>query len=242
VSNAFWLPEPRPTARLRIYCFAHAGAGASAFGRWGTAAPRELEIAAIQLPGREARIDEPPFRRLSAAAQAIGEEIGRGDARPLALFGHSAGAKLAAHVALHLQATTRRPRHLFVSAGPVTVARKRWVHQLRGEGFVRAVAQEFGALPAEITSSAELWALFEPPLRADLEALETDDLTAMRLEIPLTVIRGVDDEVVEPGELAQWDACASRVAHADIAADHFSYRTNPKPYLDLISRELLESR
>src|SRR5205085_7116245 len=34
VSNAFWVPEPRPAARLRVYCFAHAGAGASTFGRW----------------------------------------------------------------------------------------------------------------------------------------------------------------------------------------------------------------
>jgi len=238
VSNAFWVPEPRPAARLRVYCFAHAGAGASAFGRWGAAAPRAMEIAAVQLPGREARMEEPAFRRFADAAREIGEAIEQADARPLALFGHSAGAKLAAHVALRLQGTRRRPRHLFVSAGPVSVTRKDWLHQLHGEAFIRAVGKEFGALPAEITSDPEMWQLFEAPLRADLEALETDDLTAMRLDMPLTVIKGVRDHVVKPHELTGWDNCADQVVHAEIEADHFSYRTNPAPYLALIGRQL----
>jgi medium-chain acyl-[acyl-carrier-protein] hydrolase len=239
VSNAFWLPEPRPAARLRVYCFAHAGAGASTFGRWGAAAPREIEIAAVQLPGREARMDEQPFRRLADAGHATAEAIERADARPFALFGHSAGAKLAAHVALRLQGTRRQARHLFLSAGPVSVVRDKWLHQLHGEAFVRAIAKEFGALPAEITADAEMWELFEAPLRADLEALETDDLTSMRLDVPLTVIRALRDDVVKPHELVGWNACADRVIHAEVDADHYSYRTNPAPYLALIGRQLL---
>jgi surfactin synthase thioesterase subunit len=238
VSKYFWLPEPRPAARLRLYCFAHAGAGASTFGRWGSAAPRDIEIAAIQLPGREERMDEKPFRKLTEAARRVGEAIAEAGVRPVALFGHSAGGKLAAHVALGLQATAYRPRHLFVSAGPVSVAREEWLHQLDDTQFARAVAKEFGALPAEITTDPELWTLFEPPLRADLEALETDDITAMGLDIPVTVISGARDDVVESDELAGWKTCADRIVYTTVDADHFSYRTSPGAYFDVITRQL----
>jgi medium-chain acyl-[acyl-carrier-protein] hydrolase len=242
VSKDFWLPEPRPRARLRLYCFAHAGAGASTFGRWGAAAPSDIEIVAIQLPGREARMDEAPFRKLTDAARRIGEAIAGADTRPLALFGHSAGGKLAAHVALRLQGTARRPVRLFVSAGPVSVAREDWLHHLDESQFARAVAKEFGALPAEITADPELWQLFETPLRADLEALETDEITTMRLNVPVTVISGTRDDVVEPDDLAGWKACADRIVYATVDADHFSYRTSPGAYFDVIARQLFGSQ
>jgi medium-chain acyl-[acyl-carrier-protein] hydrolase len=239
VSNYFWLPAPRPAARFRLYCLAHAGAGASAFGRWGSAAPRDIEIAAIQLPGREARMDEEPFRRFADAAQRIGEAIAGADTRPLALFGHSAGAKLAAHVALRLQATRHRPRRLFISAGPISVAPDTWLHRLDGAHFSAAVSRKFGALPPEITADPELWQLFEAPLRADLEALETDDLTALHLDVPVTVISGARDHVAKPADLEAWRACADTVVYASVDADHYSYRTSPGAYLDVIARQLL---
>src|SRR3974377_2013971 len=87
-----WLPEDRPQARVRLYCVPHAGAGASTFAKWATAAPSEIEIAAIQLPGRESRLDEEPLRRFAPAAQAIARLI-QLEKRPFALFGHTPGGK-----------------------------------------------------------------------------------------------------------------------------------------------------
>src|ERR1700692_1722036 len=113
VARWIWLPKPRPEARLRLYCLAHAGAGASTFASWAATAVPEIEIAAVQLPGRETRLDEEPYRELTPCAQSIGELISIADARPFALFGHSVGGKLAVHVAALLESTARRPVHLF---------------------------------------------------------------------------------------------------------------------------------
>ncbi len=53
--------KPRPRARLRLFCFPHAGGGASAYKTWGDNLPEEIEVCAIQLPGREDRLGEAAF-------------------------------------------------------------------------------------------------------------------------------------------------------------------------------------
>jgi surfactin synthase thioesterase subunit len=234
-----WVPRPRPQARLRLYCLAHAGAGASAFASWAAAGPAEIEIAAIQLPGRETRLDEEPLRSLAASARSIAELVLRDDPRPFALFGHSMGGKLAVHVASLLKDTNRVPVHLFVSATPL-VPRDRSLHKLDDAAFMQAVADRFGALPAEITQDPEIWGLFARPLRADLEACETDQQAPRRLDILLTVIAGSRDTVVTAPELAGWSEWSSRAVHLEtLDADHFSYRTQPHRYLDAIKRRLV---
>lgn len=52
---------PRPAAQHRLFCLPHPGAGAAEFAEWGPLLPPEIEVIAIQLPGREDRISEPAF-------------------------------------------------------------------------------------------------------------------------------------------------------------------------------------
>jgi medium-chain acyl-[acyl-carrier-protein] hydrolase len=239
VTKWLWLPQPRPAACLRLYCLAHAGAGASVFAAWGLAAPRELEIAALQLPGRETRVDEEPLRTLASAAELIAEVIASNDKRPFALFGHSLGGKLALRVALLLEKTDHRPSHLFVSgASAASIPQDKWLHKLDDDQFIRSVANRFGGLPTQITDDQKIWSLFERPLRADLEASETDTLTPRPLGVPLTVISGTRDTVVYGNELS-WQAWSNQLVHYErIDADHFSYRTEPRLYLEVIAKHL----
>jgi surfactin synthase thioesterase subunit len=64
--------------------------------------------------------------------------------------------------------------HLFVSASPV-VRRDIFLLKLDDAAFIRAIASRFGALPAQTTDDPEVWEVFARPLRADLEARETDE-------------------------------------------------------------------
>ena len=228
-----WLPEDRPQARLRLYCLPHAGAGASTFAIWARAAPAEIEIAAIQLPGRETRADEEPPRRFAPAVQAISRLILL-DERPFALFGQSVGGKLAVHVARSLQGGDRRPLHVFVSGTPV-VPRERFIHKFEGEHFVRAVSDRIAPLPVQLTSDPELWSFFERPLHADIEAHETDEQAPQPLDVAITVFAGTRDQVVTEAELVGWQDWSSRpIRYQRVDADHFSYRTEPRQYLKAI--------
>ncbi|HUN97682.1 MAG TPA: alpha/beta fold hydrolase [Bradyrhizobium sp.] len=239
MSEWLWVPQPRPDARLRLYCFAHAGAGASTFLSWGSAAPPDIEIAAVRLPGREARLDEAPLTRLPAMAELVTEAIVSSADRDFGLFGHSAGGKLAIHVTASLEGVRLLPRHTFVSGAPANVAVEP-IFNLAHDEFVEAIARRFGPLPRQITDDPEVWKIFERPLRADLEALATDDLLPRPLDTPLTVIRGLRDWVIKAEEMEGWRGWNASLNYEVVDADHFSYRIDPRPYLSVIARLLLQ--
>lgn len=235
----FWIPRPKPAARMRLYCLASAGAGAGAFARWAQAAPPDIEIAAIQLPGREVRIAEEPLRSLAAAAEGIAPAIAEAGARPFALFGHSAGARLSLHVAAHLERAGRPPVHLFVSGTRAAISRDDPLHGLDSGEFLRRLSQRYGALPVELTRDPAIWSVFERPLRADLEAIETDTLEPVRLNTPLTAVSGSRDAIARDDRPDLWQAWSKfPVDRVTVDADHFSYRADPAPYLDVVTARL----
>src|SRR5204863_8481508 len=83
---------PNPRAKLRLFCFHYAGGSASIFRAWPSALPGEIEVCAVQLPGREARLREPSFTRLPEVIQALAPALRPYFTLPFAFFGHSLGA------------------------------------------------------------------------------------------------------------------------------------------------------
>ena len=235
-----WISHPKPAAATRVYCFGSAGAGARAFRLWGGMAPETIEIAAIQLPGREDRIAEEPFYRMSDAADEIATGIAESEPRPFALFGHSIGARLATHVALHLyRQGSCTPCHIFASGARWTRERGDKLHELDDKTFQRHIRERFGNLPPELTANPEIWAIFAKPLRADFEALETDVVTPQPLPTPLTLVAGARDHLFPDVEPERWQAWSDRrVTVETVDADHFSYRADPRPYLQVLSRNI----
>jgi len=91
--------QPQPDARLRLFCFPYAGGGASIYRLWHRDLPGGVEVCAVQLPGRESRWREEPFRRVPPLADAATEALAPRLGRPYAFFGHSMGAVIAFEVA-----------------------------------------------------------------------------------------------------------------------------------------------
>ena len=109
--------EGHRDAALTLFCFPYAGGGASAFRRWKEDIPNEIEVAWIQLPGRENRIREQPFVTMHELAPALADGILRSADRPFAFYGHSLGARIAFETARALRRRgAAQPRHLFVGA------------------------------------------------------------------------------------------------------------------------------
>src|SRR5439155_1489615 len=92
-----WLPyrKARPDARIRLFCFAYAGGTASMFRGWQERLPSHVEVCAVQLPGRESRIHEPPMTRMNQLVDSLVPVIAPLLDRPFALFGYSLGAAIA---------------------------------------------------------------------------------------------------------------------------------------------------
>src|SRR5437764_4730948 len=96
--------EPQGT-EFRLFCFPYAGAGASVFRNWGRRIDPRVDVVAVQLPGRGARLDEAPVTDFDLLclllAEAIIHEAG---SRPFGFFGHSMGALLMFEVARRMAA------------------------------------------------------------------------------------------------------------------------------------------
>lgn len=102
---------------LRLVCFPSEGACAAAFSGWGDKLPPEVEILAVELPGRGSRITEVPRRQLAPVleqlAGALSHVLSEG---PVVFFGHRNGGFLAFAMAQYL--TTRGlpvPKCLLIS-------------------------------------------------------------------------------------------------------------------------------
>ena len=204
-----WITRPRPSprARLRLFCLAHAGGGASMFRGWADSLPPEVEVCPVQLPGRENRIMEPPFDRLEPLVQALADAMDPYLSLPFALFGHSNGALIAFELARTLRARGRPgPVHLFASGrrAPDLPADRPPTHHLPEAEFL-ADLQELGGIPAELLEHRELLSLLVPTLRADVAIHETYVCAEQTpLACPITAYGGLSDPKVRRPQLEAW--------------------------------------
>ena len=198
---------PHSDARLRLFCFPFAGGGASIYRTWGQHVRPALEVCAVQLPGREGRFSEPPFRSMEPLLDSLETALEPHLDRPFAFFGHSMGGLVGFELARRLmQRGLPSPCHLFISGcGAPHVSEETALHQLPDSDLVDHLRRWQGT-PDAVLASAEMLGLVLPCLRADLEVLETyRHGEGEPLACPISVFGGMDDEGTSQEQLAAWD-------------------------------------
>ena len=190
--------RPRPRAAVQLVCFHFAGGGASMFRGWAEALGPEVEVCAVQLPGREERIDEAPFTRLGPLLDALEQYVVPTLRRPFACFGHSMGALVAFELARRLAARgVQGPAQLVLSGCPAPRARGHLapIHALPEPQFREALRRS-GGTPPEVLEDEELMQIYSPLLRADFAVGETwPDASGPALGCPITALAGEDDPI-----------------------------------------------
>ena len=166
----------------------------------------------MQLPGRDQRHADTPFRRIAAAVDELAVVLGRYLDKPFALFGHSMGAALAYELSRRVtQEFGRAPSHLFVSAhrAPQLPRRKAPLHALSDRDFIAGV-RALNGTPDEVFAHPELVELLLPMLRADFELVETySESPGPRLSCPVTAMGGNTDVDIPRPDLEQWQSTTS---------------------------------
>lgn len=206
----FHCRKPNPHARLRLLCFPYAGGGVPIFRAWPDLFPPEIEIWAIQLPGRDGRLREPVPDDLETLALAAASGLGPLLDKPFACFGHSMGAMVAFEFARQMRRRGQPgPTQLFVSArrAPQLPRTDAPLHTLAEGPFLEMLRQRYNGIPAAILAEPELLQLFLPMLRADFKMIETYQYREEApLGCPIMAFGGADDEWARPNELAAWQA------------------------------------
>jgi surfactin synthase thioesterase subunit len=206
-----WLvPPPDPAGRV-LFCLPYAGVGASSYRQW----PRrfgDVQVCALQPPGRESRMREPPHRTHAAFARDLVDALTPHLGREYFLAGHCGAVPFALDTIDELE---RRGLPL-----PARLIASSWGAPHRGlYGRLNAVdldtvdlvaetAALFGSAGAPVRSDfAELAARV---LRSDLEVQRNYHFAPGRwVPCPVTTVAWTRDDVVPPELVpAGWSECA----------------------------------
>jgi medium-chain acyl-[acyl-carrier-protein] hydrolase len=239
-----WISRPtsKPQFRLRLFCFPYAGGGAQIFRSWSDQLPEAVEVCAIQLPGRGARMMDKPFTRMPALVSALTDQLLPLFDKPFAFFGHSMGAWISFEVARRLQSKHGvEPLHLFVSGAgaPHVPSRELPLHNLPEAELLKAVRRLNGT-PKELLESDDLMQLLLPTLRADFAVCETYAYrNGSVLNCPITAFGGLQDRRLFRSDLKAWRSeTNSSFSIKMFPGDHFFLHTAEPILLDLLSAEL----
>ena len=210
--NKFLLDVPNTSERLRIFCFPYAGGGASTYRNWNTYLKPGMKCYPIQLPGRENRISETPYREMDTLVKDVVSALVPYLDTNYILFGHSMGAKIACEVggALEHYNNVQNPCHLIVSG----------------------MSQEF-------LENKELMKLFMPLFRADFVLDETYTFKKRNFSFPISALYGSQDVGSEPETDESWSEYTHKTYDKKIfQGDHFFIKSQEKEVVQYICQKL----
>ena len=239
-----WLvrPAPHPDAALRLFCFPYAGGGSAIYHYWPKGLPSTIEVCALRLPGRETRISETPFTRLTSLTHALSDVLLPDLDRPFAFFGHSLGGLISFELVNVLRQQQRPlPVHLYISASrPPQLAPTTAVHQLPTPDFIDHLRGLLGT-PEEVLNNQDMMQLLLPCIRADFAMSETYTYTPQAaLDCPITAFGGWQDHLVDHDAINAWRAHThGRFKLLMLAGGHFYIHSERSTLLELLARELM---
>ncbi|MBV1869416.1 MAG: alpha/beta fold hydrolase [Gammaproteobacteria bacterium] len=222
--------------RLRLICFPFAGGNANTYRSWVDRLPADIELLAIQLPGRGGRFNEPSVTELPTLIEHITKALEPLIQMPSVFFGHSMGAIVAYEICTTLkQSNKKQPALLVLSAcsAPDSKQQSTALHTLPSKLFWEEV-QIINGTSSEVLDNPELLELLEPSLRADFKIvydwrqLNTQP-EADKLSVPIVLFGGKNDDSVSLEQLQMWQKYTSKIGQTYLfSGDHF-FIQDPTP-------------
>ena len=192
---------------MRLVCLPGAGSAPSMFHPWSALLPSDVEVCAVNVPGRGARLREAPITRMTLLADALADALRREAPLPTVLFGHSLGGLVAYEVADRLRDSPEtRPAALVVAAhkAPRLGNAGPGRHLLPARALVRML-DDLGGTPADALADPTIRRMVLSAVRADFELDHTYRFHERPpLEIPITAFGGHADPLVSVGQLVEW--------------------------------------
>ncbi|MFO0590648.1 MAG: SDR family NAD(P)-dependent oxidoreductase [Polyangiaceae bacterium] len=236
------VPRPSPGARARLFCFPYAGGAAPVFAAWPEEMPPDIEVCAIQLPGRHERLHEPLLQSVEQIVESLVPALLPYLDRPFATFGHCLGS-IVMFEALRVLASRhgKRPAHVFASAAP---APHRYLVPTVGSLSTR----EFTDVLRTIGFADELVLTDKDAQQTMLPAVRTDFDVAARyayragppLDAPITAFAGLQDGFAPIDLVDEWrQQTSSRFAKVAFPGGHYFIVPERRDVLAHVRTEIL---
>jgi surfactin synthase thioesterase subunit len=229
----WFLREPSPESAARIFCLPYSGCGASMYRQW----PRflgEVEICPVQLPGRENRLREDPYRTYEELADDLAEVLRPYANRPFAFFGHCGSALPGYETTVRMmERGYPAPLRLFVSSqvAPHQGPAGRFLEMTDAE-----LAEEVAGLIVKLGGKPRpsLVEMSLSILRADVGAnkrYRPAELT--RLSSPISALGWNGDTEVDHRLMKGWSDCGETTFHV-LPGTHYRFMDAPDDLLDIL--------
>jgi surfactin synthase thioesterase subunit len=244
VEGSPWVRRLQRSDRgVRLLCFPHAGGAATYYAPLARAlgGAGDVDVLALQYPGRQERLGERCIDSIDALVDAVVPELDGWLDRPFALFGHSMGAIVAYEVARILEVERGLvPRGLFVSGrrAPSTY-RVENVHRGGNPSLLREIVR-LGGTPPQLLDDEDVRQMMLPALRGDYKAIETYEWRpGQPLSSPICAYYGLADPLTTTAEAAAWSShtAAAFTLHA-FPGTHFYLSTQTPHLAPLITQHL----
>lgn len=244
--NNSWIVKPKPnaSAQLKLICLPFAGGGSNSFRNWVQYLPKQIELVAIEIPGRGQRLAEPLRNRMAQLVPDIAKALQDELDRPFAIFGHSMGTLLGIELTHHLRELNHHEAsHLFFSGrgAPQLPSKEKPIHQLPEDAFVTQI-RNYNGTPKEVLDHEELMNLMVPILRADFEVCETFIYKERSiLSCPISVYGGLQDNAAPREALQAWAKLTNGPFNLRMfPGDHFFILNNTHTLLSSMLKDLNE--
>jgi pyochelin biosynthesis protein PchC len=245
-SGSQWIRQfhRRPHHQYRLVCFPHAGGSASYYFPVSRMARPDIEVLALQYPGRQDRRHEKPVDDVGELADGVSGALLNWLDHPFAFFGHSMGAIVAFEVARRLQRMGHAPPVILFASARRAPSRHRHedVH-LRDDAGLIAELRRLGGTDPRVLADAELLATILPMTRSDYRAIETYRcLPGEPLSCPITVLVGDRDPQVTIAEASAWaDQTTDRFELKVLPGGHFYLEQQAAAVMDIIHSAIASS-
>jgi surfactin synthase thioesterase subunit/acyl carrier protein len=260
-----WLPDftGRENAKFRLFCLPYGGRGASAYKNWQSLLPEEVEVCAIQLPGREDRLNEPPIKTMDEMVETLDQVLDGKMDIPFGFYGHSFGSFISYNLTCRWMREKRSlPKHLFLGgcSAPQIIPNPllmKIAAAFKDVGIEELpdpeVADTFTVEQLRVfLNSPELKVITKqdeeiaraliPTVLSDINIVKSNKFVPQEgFAVPITCFHGLTDEDVAEDEMRAWEeVTAGRYTIHLLPGDHFFLNENKdqKDLVALIGKEL----
>jgi external thioesterase TEII len=181
----------------RLLGFPPVGGHSLSFRNLAAALGPTVEVIAVDPPGH-GFLSSTPLESVEALVELYQQGLPPEVFQGATFFGYSLGAFVAHHLATRI-----RPKSLILGAPLPYHRRARAYSQLSSPDLFAALV-ELGGLAPAIRATPELYAHFEPVLRADFLAFEQCSPPKVALTTSTLVMGGREDRLCLPEALPEW--------------------------------------
>jgi len=233
--------ELRPQANVKLFCIPFAGGNSQIYSKWHQYLHSDIEVNAIQLPGRDSRKNESFATCLHEIAEEICQVLSVTEQK-IAFFGHSMGALIAYEVTKRMEKTGKQVCNLFLSARPSPDMPQRFKRSHLPRDQLISHLDSLGGTSSSILMDDGLMDNAIPVIRADYALLEGYCCSSndSAIQTSSTLFSAENDAFVPRSHVANWKKYLPKnTSMHSFSGDHFYLNSHPQQLFSCIENELL---